>query len=164
MVLNPAGLDYTPVILALDLATSTGWACKTLTGNVLSGVQRFDLRRGESPGYRFLRFEAWLGETMAMTHATLVAYEQPHHRGGHATAVLNGLVAIVQTVCAKAKIEHVSVPTGTLKKHATGKGSASKEEMISAAEGWLGRKVSSDDEADAIHVLKWALDDLRLPI
>ena len=55
-------------ILALDLATRTGWAW----GNVYkdgpftphSGVEDFSVRRGESPGMRFLRFDAWLSETM----------------------------------------------------------------------------------------------------
>ena len=35
-------------ILALDMATSTGWALLDRNGNVTSGVQRFDLARGES--------------------------------------------------------------------------------------------------------------------
>ena len=44
-------------ILALDLATLTGWASSV---GRTSGVQVFDVRRGESPGMRFLRCRAWL--------------------------------------------------------------------------------------------------------
>jgi hypothetical protein len=46
-------------VLALDLATKSGWA--TNVGRQ-SGVQTFDVKRGESPGMRFLRCRAWLGE------------------------------------------------------------------------------------------------------
>ena len=46
-------------ILALDLATKSGWATNV---DHQSGVQVFDVRRGESPGMRFLRCRAWLGE------------------------------------------------------------------------------------------------------
>jgi hypothetical protein len=38
-------------ILALDLGTRTGWA-PAEHGRVESGVQVFDVRRGESPGMR----------------------------------------------------------------------------------------------------------------
>ena len=40
-------------ILSLDLATAAGWASKILGRR--SGVVEFQLKRGESPGMRFLR-------------------------------------------------------------------------------------------------------------
>jgi hypothetical protein len=40
-------------ILTLDLATKTGWASNILGRR--SGVVEFQLKRGESPGMRFLR-------------------------------------------------------------------------------------------------------------
>ena len=43
-------------ILALDLATKTGWALQDRTGAIASGMQEFSLKRGESKGMRFLRF------------------------------------------------------------------------------------------------------------
>ena len=47
-------------ILSLDLATAAGWASKILGRR--SGVIEFQLKRGESPGMRFLRCRAWLNE------------------------------------------------------------------------------------------------------
>ena len=44
-------------ILALDMATKTGWAMNV---GRQSGIQTFDVRRGESPGMRFLRCRGWL--------------------------------------------------------------------------------------------------------
>ena len=46
-------------ILALDLGSTCGWALRP-DGRLESGVQVFDLKRGESPGMRFVRFSAWL--------------------------------------------------------------------------------------------------------
>ena len=45
-------------ILSLDMATTTGWA-SNIHGR-RSGVIEFALKRGESPGMRFLRCRAWL--------------------------------------------------------------------------------------------------------
>ena len=46
---------------------------------------------------------------------------------------------------------------GTIKKHATGKGNASKTEVIDAMRA-LGHPVTDDNEADALALLHWALD------
>ena len=46
---------------------------------------------------------------------------------------------------------------GTIKKHATGKGNASKEEVMKAMRE-LGHPVTDDNEADALALLHWALD------
>jgi hypothetical protein len=90
-------------ILALDLGTKTGWA---LHDNIVSvsGVQTFDLKRGESPGMRYVRFTRWLGD-MCVTKAEaspdlrcyqvrykpdLIVYEQTHQRGGAAPALITG--------------------------------------------------------------------------
>ena len=157
----------TPV-LALDLATSTGWALRDSSGQVTSGVQTFDLRRGESAGMRFLRFRAWLREIMALAGGKgVIAFEQAHHRGGHATSLAVGLVTVVLEEAAAQGWETTSVHTATLKKHATGNGRASKEDMIRAAVKAFGLTKIEDgvgspcsDEADAICVLAWALEQI----
>lgn len=293
-------------ILALDIATSTGFALLDANGNVTSGVQKFELGRGDSPGMRFLNFRSWLdrvwfagdpepskreelawaagffdgegcttnhkaytkthvakdgskstltsdsiklqvpqvercnlerfmwaiggvgaihgpyqpknrpnaspiyrwsctgvndarsvlgsmwpwlgrvkreqaeralGEKLSgmkrMTHLQetgLIAYEMPHARGGSATQVLMGFVAVVHEFCAMHGVSHSSVHTATLKKHATGKGNAGKPDMISAAlRRWpsrlavhdqIGGNALGDDEADALCILAWACDEL----
>ncbi len=149
-------------ILALDLATKTGWA--TNAGGVkISGVQTFDIKRGESPGMRFLRCKAWLDEFRLLTgrETNVITYEQAHHRGGAATAVCVGFITIVQAYAAQHSIELMPVHTGTLKKFATGKGTANKEEMIKSAHkfGW---SPMDDNEADAQLLLEYALSELRI--
>ena len=54
-------------------------------------------------------------------------------------------------------VPYQGVPVGTIKKHATGKGNASKAMMIEAAQA-RGYRPVDDNEADAIAILHWALE------
>ena len=145
-------------ILALDLATKTGWACN-INGRH-SGVQSFDLKRGESPGMRFLRCRAWLNQMLQLLGGIdLIAYEQAHHRGGAATACCVGLVTEVLAFAAEHGIETLPVHTGSLKKRSTGSGRANKDRMFKAARerGW---SPEDHNEADAVLLLEYALAEL----
>jgi len=150
-------------ILALDLATKTGWAFGDTDDDVVrihSGVQDFSLKRGESRGMRFLHFDRWIYQMLAECDPEVVVYETPHHQGGHATEVLLGLVGLVQKAVAEAKTEHASVHSATLKKFATGSGRASKEEMKIRAIQRFARQVEDDNEADALHIWDWARENI----
>jgi Holliday junction resolvasome RuvABC endonuclease subunit len=148
-------------ILALDLGTHTGWAaCGAHGSGVESGVQTFALLRGESPGMRYLRFRRWLSEMLGLWQPTVVAYEQTHMRGGAATEIAAGFSTRVQELCAERGLEHVPVHSSRLKKHATGRGVADKPSMQRAAiTRWGLGTVPTEDEADALCVLAWALDE-----
>lgn len=158
-------------VLALDLATRTGWAIRDRDGTFRSGVESFKVKGGESPGMRFLRARAWVADkleelapTLKRHKAPVVAWERPHHRGRAATEVLLGLQAVVQEEVARFPgAIGCHVETGTVKKHATGNGRASKSEMVAAAGPYsllVGHVVEAEDEADALHVLFWALDEI----
>lgn len=145
-------------ILALDLGTKTGWAISPTQDKdrVYSGVQDFSLKRGESPGMRFLRFDRWLYMFIAENDPDIIVYEMPHHRGGAATAVLGGLVGILLKACAETNTEHTTIHSMTLKKYATGSGKASKEEMIKKASIYFNKQVQDNNEADALLIWAWA--------
>ena len=149
-------------ILALDTATKTGWAT-FFDHRVSSGVQEFGLRRGESAGMRFLRFRAWLKKMAeyAPGKIDLIVFEQAHHRGGAATQLCVGLVTDVLAFAADIEAETMPVHTGTLKKWATGKGNAGKDEMKLEARK-RGYKPIDDNEADACLLLEYAMDSLRI--
>jgi Holliday junction resolvasome RuvABC endonuclease subunit len=53
-------------------------------------------------------------------------------------------------------VPYEGVPVGTIKRHATGKGNAPKEDVIRAvrAQGFLPK---DDNEADALALLAWAI-------
>ena len=144
-------------ILSLDLATLTGWA----HSNGTSGVQSFKPRRGESPGMRYLELEAWLNRMHGLAPFELVAYEQPHHRGGHATEVLVGMVTRVQSFAVEKGIEVTSRHSAEIKKHALGKGRGSKLAMRLSAEVKWDREIATDDEADALWLLSLVQSELE---
>jgi Holliday junction resolvasome RuvABC endonuclease subunit len=151
-------------ILALDLGTKTGWACN-LTGRLESGVQVFDVKRGESPGMRFLRFNAWLAQVCPdkdWLRPEIVIYEMPHHRGGAATEVTVGMSTRVLEFCAKHKIEHSSVHSGTLKKFVTGSGKGDKSVMALYAlkKKWISSLEMDDNEVDALCLFHYAQQEI----
>jgi Holliday junction resolvasome RuvABC endonuclease subunit len=96
----------------------------------------------------------------------VIAYERAHHRGGAATALCVGLATVMLEEAARLGIETTAVATTTLKKHAAGKGNAGKGDMTRAAmKRWgdrhlMGRELTSDDEADALCVLAWSMDEI----
>ncbi len=49
------------------------------------------------------------------------------------------------------------VPVGTIKLHATGKGNANKDAMVAAMQA-KGHPVTDDNEADALAILHWAME------
>ncbi len=146
-------------IFALDLATKTGWS--TNIHGRRTGVIEFPIKRGESPGMRFLRCRAWLNEMWKLLggQVDVICYEQAHHRGGAATACCVGLITELLAFAAEHNIEIMPVHSATLKKFATGSGKANKKEMIKAAEqqGW---NPQDDNEADACLLLEYAMDEL----
>ena len=85
-----------------------------------------------------------------------VAFEEVRrHRGVTAAHIYGGLMATLQSVLELDKHPYVSIPVGTIKKHATGKGNSGKELMISTAEArWQeeGWQLKDDNEADALWV------------
>jgi len=150
-------------ILALDPGTRTGWALSE-HGRIESGTDVFDVKRGESPGTRYLRFNRWLDamvlvENVGPPRVATIVYEQTHHRGGAATEIAAGFATRIQEFCAWHGLEHAAVHSATLKKFTTGRGNAKKPEMLEAvARRW--RRVDSDDEADAVALLYWSLENL----
>jgi len=152
-------------ILALDLSSKTGWALMDRNGILTSGVQVFDLKRGESKGMRFLRFRKWfkelstlgeLGKTFSENEPGIVAFEEPHFRGGAATELLVGFSTNVLAEAALIGAEHVGVHSGTLKKFATGKGNAGKEDVIKKVRSvYPSIEIEDDNHADALMLLSY---------
>lgn len=145
--------------LALDLAIQTGWAALSFHGGVESGVQTFDLKRGDSPGMRFFCFRVWVEEMLDRVSPSVVIYELAHHRGGAATEIAVGFQTRVQEIAASRGIDYVGVHTASLKKFATGSGRAGKPEMIVAArKRWPRQNIEDDNQADALCLLAYMLD------
>lgn len=144
-------------LLALDLGTTTGWALHARDGSITSGSASFKPQRFEGGGMRFLRFKRWLTEIKQSADGIDAVYfeEVRRHLGVDAAHAYGGFMAHLTAWCEHHQIPYQGIPVGTIKKHATGKGNASKDEMIAAARN-LGHAPADDNEADALALLAYA--------
>lgn len=149
----------TACILALDLGTHTGWALHHLNGSITSGTEHFKPQRFEGGGMRYLRFKRWLTEIKQCADGIDAVFmeEVRRHAGVDAAHAYGGFLAHLTAWCEHHQIPYQGVPVGTIKKHATGKGNAGKDEMIAAAIK-RGFAPSDDNEADALALLHWAIE------
>ncbi len=175
-----AACGPTPVV-ALDLGSKkTGWALRRPDRALEHGVREFKLARGETEGMLYRRFRVWLHGLLVKCDAPgpkpVLAFEAPHQRGGAATALALGLRSHVLELAEQHGLEVAIVHTATLKKHATGCGKAGAGKIKdqaerraagkaamkrAAAKRWrLAREPESDDEADALCVLSWVLEQI----
>lgn len=145
-------------VLALDLGTTTGWAWKLNETPVCHGTWSLKPGRFEGGGMRFVKFRNRLREFSGMP--TLVVFEEVRrHAGTDAAHVYGGLMATLTAWCEEEKIPYAGVPVGTIKKFWTGSGNASKEAMIARCARFGFPQVTDDNEADAIALLHWQLEE-----
>jgi hypothetical protein len=149
----------TPVLLALDLGTSTGWAIRGHEGLITSGTVSLRPGRFDGGGMRYLRFTNWLAELDRLSGpiASIWFEEVRRHAATDAAHVYGGLMATLTAWAELRGVPYEGVPVGTIKRHATGKGNAPKQAMIAAARA-RGFSPADDNEADAIALLLWALE------
>jgi hypothetical protein len=145
------------VILALDLGQRTGWALRQSSGVITSGSNEFRPGRFEGAGMAFLRSGRWLEEMRSFAPLEAIAFEEVRaHKGTLAAQVYGGFAAHLTAWCERQSVPYLGVPVATIKRHATGKGNAPKEDVIRAvrAQGFLPK---DDNEADALALLAWAI-------
>jgi Holliday junction resolvasome RuvABC endonuclease subunit len=144
-------------ICALDLATATGYA-SSASGVVTSGVFCCASKPKEPWGAKFLRFRGWLRDWLEQEKPDALAYEEVRRwSSGDAAKAYCGLRAVMLMECYIRSIPVEGYAVGTIKKHFTGSGRASKDEMI--AEAYMTYRIvcEDDNEADALGVLSLAL-------
>ena len=159
--MNPAThttMTSKPTILALDLGTKMGWAMQSLSR--VSGTVDFKNSRFEGGGMRYLKFNRWLDDMLHLAGSIDAIYfeEVRRHLGVDAAHAYGGFLAHLTAWCEYHQIAYEGVPVGTIKRHATGKGNANKAAMILAVKN-LGYDSFDDNEADALALLNWALDN-----
>ncbi len=132
---------------------------RTMDGQFAHGFASFKPSRYEGGGMRYLRFKRWLGELRQLANDIHSVYFEEVRRqaGVDAAHVYGGLLATLTAWCEHHNLPYQGVPVGTIKRHATGKGNAGKDDVIQAMQA-LGHCVKDDNEADALALLHWALD------
>ena len=143
-------------IIGLDLGTSCGWA----SSEGASGVWNMSGNKSEGGGMRFIRFRRHM--TDLCLRATLVAFEDVRRHGKmngtHSAHIYGGFKSHLMEWCEANSVPYVGITPAEIKKHATGKDNASKDDMVKAAkELWPTTFTSGDDnEADAIWIMECA--------
>ena len=139
-------------ILALDIATKTGWCTKDA-----HGTWNLKALRDESAGMRLIRFKGKLREIIPSNGITFIAFEMSVGAHQAATNVQSELIGVMKLICLEEGIEFSSYPPSSIKKFATGKGNANKDAMVNAAQELLGMVGDDDNEADAMWIYQYVL-------
>lgn len=169
-------------VIGIDLGTSCGWAL-ALDDELRSGT--WDLKPVARSCARTRQRVLWErldelreqhGQPALIAHEEVMAHGRADERevkcgacgrktlvrvqatnvlAAHVYAALQGTLALW---CDAREVRLESVPVGTLKKFATGDGRAKKDDMVAWARfRWPDQSITTDDQADALHVLDWAL-------
>lgn len=144
-------------LLALDIATKTGWATTTA-----SGVWDLAPKKDESKGMALIRFKAKLTEIVKAEEINLVVFERP--AGMHVSSVISQSEkhGVLKLFCEENSIEYKAYSASEIKRFATGKGNAGKPLMIQAARDKYGIEPIDDNHADSLHIYHLAIQDLHL--
>ncbi len=146
------------VVLALDLGQTTGWALQA-NGLTYSGSHGFKPGRFEGGGMSMLRFSRWLTELHEQSGPIARVYfeEVRAHKGTAAAHTYGAFLGQLSAWCEANGVAYLGVPVATIKKNATGKGNAGKDLVIEAMRA-RGYQPADDNEADALAILHWAMD------
>jgi Holliday junction resolvasome RuvABC endonuclease subunit len=147
-------------VLGFDLGSKCGWAFSAGAGEAVhSGLLKTTPTRFESQGMRAVKFEKGVLLLMTTFKPDFVAFEEVRRHSSTIAGQVWGLYSgILMKLCEERGITYAGYGVGTIKKHATGKGNASKELMIGAAEvRWPEQDIITDDVADALHIMALGL-------
>ena len=138
-------------VLAIDPGTHCGW-CVGQGSVVASGVWNLKGGRHEGGGMRYVHLLYHLRNVCAVAYQPdIIVYEEVRgHKGTDAAQIYGGIIATITAFCEEQHIPYEGIPVGTIKKYATGKGNASKQMMVEAAQArWPDANIIDDNEADA---------------
>jgi Holliday junction resolvasome RuvABC endonuclease subunit len=161
-------------VLALDLATRTGWAfapdgtrpapsalerAGSTVAMPVSGVWNFKRR---TDGQRFAACADTVRDAIDEHKPAVVVFEAPiftRRDTAQTRRVLLGLIAIVDAECARRGIEPFEVQVNHVKTHALGLGNGKRDKpaMVRAARSVWGNDIIDDDHADALWLLDYTL-------
>ena len=140
-------------ILALDLATRTGWAILTDGGRIHSGTTSFALRKHEGAGQLYMKFRnLLLFLKQANPSLSRIVYERVSGPTRSSPQIYCGLLAMLEVFGEQHQISYDGIYVMTVKKAFCGSGRATKEDVIAQCR-LMGFKPEDDNEADAIALL-----------
>lgn len=142
--------------LAIDIGTNLGWAYRGADGRITHGFISLKPNRFEGGGMRSLRARRWLHEIAASVSITEIVFEEVRrHQGVDAAHVYGAIMGEITAFGEERSIPYRGIPIGIWKKALTGKGNASKDQVMAAVMA-LGYCINVQDEADVIGILRGA--------
>jgi crossover junction endodeoxyribonuclease RuvC len=140
-------------ILTLDLGKQTGWAILH-NGIIQSGSENFHSSRFSGSVMVFLNFRNWLNSMKEKFENISAVYfeEVRRHLGTDAAHCYGGFLAHLTAWCEENSIPYQGVSVKTIKRFITGKGNASKAEVIEAVKS-KGFVPQDDNEADSLALM-----------
>lgn len=145
-------------VLALDLGIKCGYAIFDFDGeSIISGTKKLPHAKNIGAGVKFLEFRRWLLDLIDKHKIKEIYFERVYrHLGTDAAHAFGGFMYHMAAVCEEIGVKYTGIPVGTIKKSATGRGNASKEDMIAFAKT-NGFNPIDDNEADGLAILILAL-------
>ncbi|WP_413936938.1 crossover junction endodeoxyribonuclease RuvC [Nitrospira sp. BLG_1] len=146
-------------VLGIDPGLACGWAVRSPSGTIQSGVWYLDGGRFEGAGMRLVRLTAYLTEIAKQKPFDVIAYEEVRsHMGVDAAHLYGAITLTIASWCEQHKVPYFGVSVGQVKKFATGNGGASKEMMQAAAKiKWPELGTIDHNEADARWIAEFAV-------
>jgi len=151
-------------ILAIDPATHCGWAHNYYQA-VRHGTADLSNGRWDGAGMKYLKFEKFLldkveeCQEVTRTLPDLIVYERvENHSATYAAHDYGAWKAAIQSLGEKLGVKYHGYTVQEIKKYWTGKGNATKQQMIDEARK---RKLNPKDDnaADALAILHLAIED-----
>lgn len=158
-------------VLALDLATQTGWASRNDNGSITFGSFRLP-KTGDNVGAYLSAFHHWLIEIVDLFDkpSLTVVFEAPilpKTTGIKVVRKLQGLAGHTEFICDQMGVKScMEVNNKSVRKHFIGNGGAKRDDakrMTIEQCTKRGFRPQNDDEADALAVLDYACHCLKLP-
>jgi crossover junction endodeoxyribonuclease RuvC len=139
-------------VVALDLATRTGWAYGLAHLNrPVFGTCKI-IAPPDEPGAFYVHFSRWLAEFLTEVNARVVIYESPVLPRLTRIETLRRLYWMggqTEMICASREADCYEAAPSTVKKFWTGSGAAKKADMMASARA-RGYCVTDDNQADAL--------------
>jgi len=161
--------DKPRAFIGIDPATSTGFAGPHGSGVWDLSPLKAAVKKGRLAEPEFVRpFKMWQHleelhrEYISNDIVMIVEGAAGFSRGKAAVRVGHEIRGVIKAWCCHRKARYVEVAPNALKEFAGGRSGTPKEEMVEIAKKKYKADLTSDDEADALHLKAWGETNYKL--
>lgn len=146
-------------VLGIDPGLNVGWCVYHPTRPPQSGAILLEGDLGQA----LAQFAGWLRSMIQRHNPRLIAAERPFGNSKFTAPIATEVLGVLHMTAFRSAVARREFTASEIKKAATGKGNASKAEVIAAVRERFGIAAQSNHEADAaaVAVLAWAREAQR---